>query len=259
MKLEGQVAIVTGGAQGIGRSIALTFAREGADIIIYDIDSELAINVSNEINALGRQSLAIKCDVSNSKDVSQATKQVMDNFKNIDILVNNAGIGAPSPFEKISEDEWDKTINVNLKGVFLCSQAIGIQMIKQKYGKIINMTSTQAHVAAPLMAAYAASKGGILALTRVLAVEWANYNIKVNAVSPSLTNTPRVERISGELSNYYRDRVKRVPSRRLNEPEDVANTVLFLASPDSDNIIGQAIIVDGGICALHSSYLWPDE
>lgn len=259
MRLERKVAIVTGGGQGIGRAIALTLGREGADVVIFDINLKPAKKVTNEIKSMGRQVLAIKCDVSNSEEVNRATKKSLNIFKKIDILVNNAAIIKPIAAEEVTEVMWDSTINVNLKGQFLCSQAIGRVMIKQRYGKIINIASLLAHVATPFLVTYGASKGGILQLTRVLAVEWAKYNINVNAVSPGMTETPMIDEIKKVNPYLLRDRVKRVPLRRLNKPEDIAYAVLFLASSESDNITGQTIIVDGGTCALNAAYVWPEE
>jgi NAD(P)-dependent dehydrogenase (short-subunit alcohol dehydrogenase family) len=260
MRLEGKVAIVTGGGQGIGRAIALTFAKEGSDVAIFDIIPEAGKKVVDEIKTLKRKALFIKCDVSNSLEVNQATKKVLDDFGKIDILVNNAGIAVPAPAEEATEELWDKTININLKGPFLCSQAVGRQMIKQRHGKIINIASTAATVTTPLLCAYAASKGGVLLLTRALAGEWGKYNINVNAVSPGLTETDIIKGVAAKAPpGYFEGRVKRIPLKRLNQPQDIANTVLFLASSESDNISGESILVDGGVCSILSSYVWPEE
>ena len=257
MKLTGKVAVVTGGGQGIGRACALAFAEEGADVVIYDMNLESTNRVTDEIKNLGRLALAIKCDVSNSQAVNQATQKALDNFKRIDILVNNAGIGEPALAEDTTEASWDRTIDINLKGQFLCSQAVGRQMIKQKYGKIINIASLQAHVATPLHIAYAVSKAGVLGLTRVLAVEWALYNISVNAVSPGSTVTAQRGQAEKKFPELLTENpVAKIPQGHPNKPEDIANAVLFLASPESDNITGQSIIVDGGVVAHHSVALY---
>lgn len=273
MRFEDKVAVVTGGGLGIGRAIALAFADEGADVVIYDWDLEAAEEIASKIKALGRQVLAIKCDVSNSRDVSEVTKNTLDEFKRIDILVNNAAVVKPAPTCKIdkpvknvaivetapteeaSEALWDRVININLKGQFLCCQAIGRQMIKQGYGKIINIASTDAHVCTPGDVAYSASKGGVLQLTRSLAVEWAKYNINVNSVSPGTTLTPGSNRIMVEYPERLESRLKRVPLGRLNKPEDIANAVLFLASSDAANITGRDLMVDGGMTALHPGFI----
>jgi len=259
MKLEGKVAIVTGAGMGIGRAIALTLAQEGADIVTADIDLELAKKVNEEIKSLGRQAQAIKADVSSSEEVNQLVNKTLDNFKRIDILINNAGITELAPAEEMTETLWDKHIDICLKGPFLCSQAVGRQMIKQKRGKIVNIASIAGHVAMPGNAAYGASKGGVLQLTRVLAVEWAKYNINVNAVSPGVTMTAIVENMMKDHPEMVKNYLARIPTRRAAKPEDIANAVLFLVSSESDDVTGQEIIVDGGVCALHPGYVWPKE
>ncbi len=257
MKLEGKVAIVTGAGQGIGKTVALTFAQEGANVVVNDVDLELAKRVADEIKSMGSKAKAIKADVSNSAEVNQLVNQTLDTFKRIDILVNNAGIDKLVPALELTEVQWDGMINVNLKGQFLCSQAVGRQMVKQKQGKIINIASIAAHVAMPGQVAYGASKGGVLQLTKVLAIEWAEYNINVNAVSPGATMTSMVEKIVKENPEILGNYLGRVPLRRIAKPEDIANAVLFLASAEADDITGQEIVVDGGISALHPGYVQP--
>jgi len=258
MRLAEKKAVVTGGGQGIGRTIALTLAKEGADIAIYDVNLDTARVVADEIISIGRRALAIKCDVSKREQVSQATKQVLDEFKRIDILVNNAGVEERTPAEDTTEAALNRIIDVDLKGGFFCSQVIGRQMIKQRQGKIINIASSQAHTPYQQRAAYAASKGGIVALTRALAVDWGPYNINVNAISPGRTETALTVE-DKQAPEVAKERAARIPLQRINKPQDVANAVLFLASSESDNITGQTIIVDGGSTALHSAYLWPKE
>ncbi len=203
--------------------------------------------------------IPIKADVSNSAEVNQLVSRTLNSFKRIDILVNNAGIDKLVPALELTKAQWDSMIDINLKGQFLCSQAVGRQMIKQNGGKIINIASIAGHVAMPGQAAYGASKGDILQLTRVLAIEWAEYNINVNAVSPGATMTSMVEKIVKENPEILRNYLGRVPLRRIAKPEDIANAVLFLASAEADDITGQEIIVDGGISALHPGYVWPKE
>ena len=173
MKLDGKVAIVTGAGTGMGQTIALTLAEEGANIVIADIDIQSAENVAGKIESMGRQALAIKTDVTDREEVNKMVEKTLDAFKKIDILVNNAGIVKVVPSVEITETDFDSVIDVNLKGGFLCSQAVGKQMIKQKQGKIVNIASTAAHRGFLGLAAYCASKGGALLLTRQLAVEWA--------------------------------------------------------------------------------------
>jgi NAD(P)-dependent dehydrogenase (short-subunit alcohol dehydrogenase family) len=251
MKLNNSVAIVTGGGQGIGRAISLLLAKNGADVVIADIDVQTATNVADKIKSLGRQANALKCDVSNSQQVKRFVSETLKSFGKIDILVNNAGIPSNVPSIELTEAEWDSVIDINLKGTFLFSQVVGRQMIRQRRGKIVNLSSLAGHRGAPCLAAYSASKGGIIQLTQVLAVEWGKYNINVNAVSPGMTTTPLFENMEKKNPNLLKDRLRSIPLKRANSPEDVAKTVLFLASPESDNISGQVIIVDGGICALH--------
>lgn len=253
MRLNDKVAIVTGAAQGIGRAIAVTFAREGADVIINDINLELAEKVADEIRALGRRAQAIKTDVSKSNEVSQMVEQALNNFGRIDILVNNAGVNKRFPSDDLAESEWDRVMGINLKGQFLCSQAVGRQMIKQKAGKIVNICSMAGHYGSPGQLPYNASKGGVLQLTRTLAAEWAKHNINVNSVTPSATKTALWASIVS-LSDGKK-LTKKIPLGRPNEPQDIANAVLFFASSESDNITGQDIKVDGGLSAIHPSYL----
>jgi len=251
MRVEGKVAIVTGAGLGIGKAIALTLAKEGADVVVADVDLQSAEKVVDEVKSMGRKGLAVKVDVSKKEDVDQMVKKTLDAFKRIDILVNNAGTEKIAPSIELSEADWDRVIDVNLKGEFLCSQAVGREMIKQKRGKIINIASTAGYRAMPGMAAYSASKSGVQQLTKVLAIEWARYNINVNSVSPGFTMTPMVETIFRENPEFLKDRVKAIPIQRANEPEEIANAVLFLASEESDTIVGQDIVVDGGSCAIH--------
>ncbi|MFC1964131.1 SDR family NAD(P)-dependent oxidoreductase [Chloroflexota bacterium] len=257
MKLEGRVAIVTGAASGIGRAITLTFAREGAYIVINDIDLEKAESLVREIEHIGGRATAIKADVSNSAEVYNMVQYALTTFGSIGVLVNNAAINRSTPTVNLPEAEWDAHMNLNLKGPFLCCQAVGQHMIEQGRGKIINIASVSGHRGVPAVVAYSASKGGVLALTRSLAVEWATHGINVNSVSPGPTMTPMLEKLIEESPSIFADLVKRIPFRRMNQVQDIANAVLFLASSDSDNITGQDIIVDGGSHALHPVYTLP--
>ena len=258
MRLEGQVGIVTGAGQGIGRAIALTLAKEGAAIAVNDINHESARKVAEEIKSQGGKAVPIKADVSNKEEVNSLVEQTLDNFKRIDILVNNAGTAKLTPTVELTEAEWDSTIDVDLKGQFLCSQAVAKHMIKQKRGKIVNIASLAAHIGTPSLAAYSASKGGVIQLTKVLAVEWGKHNITVNAVSPGLTMTELVRAVFKERPDVF-EGVERIPLKRLAMPEDIANAVLFLASSESDYITGQVIIVDGGTTVIHPRMVRPTE
>ena len=251
MRLEDQVAVVTGAGQGIGRAIALTLAREGAAVVVNDVNLESAKKVAEEIKSRGGKAQPIKADVSNGEEVNTLVEKTLDNFKKIDILVNNAGTAKLTPTIELTEAEWDSTIDVNLKGQFLCSQAVAKHMIQQKRGKIVNITSLAAHVGTPSLLAYSASKGGVIQLTKVLAVEWGKHNITVNAVSPGLTMTELVKAVFKDRPEFT-EGVERIPLKRLAEPEDIANAVLFLASPEADYVTGQVLAVDGGTLAVHS-------
>lgn len=257
MRLEGQVAIVTGAGQGIGEAIALTFAREGAAVVVDDINPKTARKVAKDINERGGIALPIKADVSNADEVNTLVKKTLDQFKKVDILVNNAGIIKLAPVLELTEAEWDSVMDVNVKGQFLCSKAVGKHMTKQKRGKIINIASIGAHIGGPGSAAYAVSKGGILQLTKVLAVEWGKYNINVNVVSPGLTMTVMAEYVTKKLPSSQG--IDRVPLRRLAKPEDIADAVLFLASSESDYVTGQEIIVDGGTLVIHPRMTKPTD
>jgi len=256
MRLEGQVAIVTGAGQGIGRAIALTLAKEGAAVVVNDINLESAKKVADEIKSQGGQAQPIKADVSNREEVNTLVEKTLDNFKKIDILVNNAGTAKLTPTMELTEAEWDSTIDINLKGQFLCSQAVAKHMIQQKRGKIVNIASLAAHIGTPGLMAYSASKGGVIQLTKVLAVEWGKHNITVNAVSPGLTMTELVKAVFKERPDVF-EGVERIPLKRLAMPEDIANAVLFLASPESDYISGQVLPVDGGTLAIHPRLVRP--
>lgn len=251
MRLKDKIALVTGAGQGIGRAIALTFAKEGADIIVNDVNLEQAEKVAEEVRALGRRALAVKADVSRSSDVNRMVEEALNTFKKIDILVNNAGVVKMVTSEELGEADWDWIVGVDLKGQFLCSQAVGRHMIKQKWGRIVNISSVSGRYGRPMSLAYCVSKGGVLQLTRTLAVEWAKHGINVNAVSPSLTRTPILEKAGVGAE----ERSRKIPQQRLNQPKDIANAVMFLVSSEAENITGQNITVDGGLCALHPGYL----
>jgi NAD(P)-dependent dehydrogenase (short-subunit alcohol dehydrogenase family) len=250
MRLKEQVAIITGAGQGIGKAIAFTLGREGAAIVVNDIKLELAKKVADEITVQGGKAQSIKADISNAKEVNKLVEMTLDYYKKIDILVNNAGVQKLMPALELPEEEWDRTIDINLKGQFLCSQAVAKYMIEQKRGKIINIASIGAHISTPGIAAYCASKGGVIQLTRALATEWGPYNINVNAVSPGLTMTALVED-SWKRNPDFVGGIDRIPLQRLAKPEDIANVVLFLASEESDYISGEEIIVDGGTLTVH--------
>jgi NAD(P)-dependent dehydrogenase (short-subunit alcohol dehydrogenase family) len=257
MRLKGQVAIVTGAGQGIGQAIALTLAKEGASMIVNDVNLESAKKVVDDIKALGGEGHLIKADVSKAEEVNKLVNETLDNFKKIDILVNNAGWSNLIPAIELTETQWDTIVDINLKSQFLCSQAVAKHMFKQKRGKIVNIAALSGRVAMPGLVAYGASKAGVLQLTRVLAIEWAEYNINVNAVSPGITMTPLAESAFKEKPDVLKSYLERIPLKRAAKPEDIANAVLFLASSEADDITGQEITIDGGTSALHPGFVRP--
>jgi NAD(P)-dependent dehydrogenase (short-subunit alcohol dehydrogenase family) len=248
--LTGKVAIVTGGKRGIGKAIALALAEAGADIAICGRvieDGELNA-VAEEVQRLGRRSLAVQADITQKADVDSLVQRVVDEFGAIDILVNNAAMNIRAPLLELREDGWDKIINTDLKGYYLCSQAVGKQMVSQKRGNIINVTSTAAMKAAPGMGAYCIAKAGVVMLTRVLALELARYNIRVNAIAPSMVKTKFSQPLWSD-SETLKQIEAEIPLGRLAETGDIIGSVLFLASDASSYITGHTIVIDGGLSA----------
>jgi NAD(P)-dependent dehydrogenase (short-subunit alcohol dehydrogenase family) len=248
--LPGKVAIVTGARRGIGKAIALAMAEAGADIAICDRvieDGELNA-VAEEVKRLGRRSLALQADITQKADVDGLVQRVVDEFGVIDILVNNAAMNIRVPLLELREDGWDRVINTDLKGYFLCSQAVGRRMVEQKRGNIINIASTAAIKAAPEMGAYCIAKAGVVMLTRVLAVELAQYNIRVNAVAPYMVKT-KFSQLLWSDPETLKQLESEIPLGRLAETGDIIGSVLFLASDASSYITGHTIIVDGGSSA----------
>ena len=244
MKLEGKVALVTGGARGIGREIALLFAKEGADVVICDVNLETASATQKEIEALGRRSMSFQTDVTLLKSIEEMVNLVLDNFKHLDILVNNAGITKDNLLLRMSEEDWDKVLAVNLKGVFNCTKAVSRSMIKQRYGKIINIASIIGIMGNAGQANYAASKGGIISFTKSIARELASRHVNANAVAPGFIQTAMTDKLTPQQRTVM---LANIPLNRLGVPGDVAQACLFLASSESDYITGQTIVVDGGM------------
>ncbi len=258
MRLKGQVAIVTGAGQGIGQAIATTLAREGAAVVVNDVVPERADRVAGEIKAQGGQALSVAADVSKAKEVNMLIGKTLDSYQRVDILVNNAGIIKMKRVLEMTEADWDRTMDVNIKSQFLCSKAVAGHMIKQKRGKIINLASLSAHIGAPGMGAYGASKGGVVQLTKTLAVELGKYNITVNAISPGFTMTEMVKQAGKDRPDFL-EGMDRIPLRRAAETQDIANVVLFLASAESDYITGQVLVIDGGLLAIHPRMVKPTD
>lgn len=249
-KLARKVAVITGGARGIGKQIALTFAGEGADIVIGDI-IEME-TVAQDIKSLGREVITIKTDVTSKEEVQNLIHTAVNNFNKVDILVNNAGITRRASFMELTEDDWNAVLDVNLKGAFLCSQAAAEHMIKRKYGKIINIASVAGLNAVYVSANYCVSKAGVIQLTKVCARELGSYGINVNAIAPGvvLTDIVYYQRTQAEVERYVADREKWAALGRVGTVEDIANVALFLASDESSFMTGQVIAADGGRTGL---------
>lgn len=244
--LNGKVALVTGaGSQkGYGKGIALTLAKEGCNVIVADLDLAGAKQTAAEIEKLGRKALALKVDVTNVSDVEAMAKAALGQFGKIDILVNNAGAASPNkPFWEKTVADWDMDINLNLKGVMNCTKAVIGQMIANKSGKIVNISSVAARTGAPFSSSYAAAKAGVVGLTKSLALELSAMGINVNAIAPGLGLTNFVKNDPPEFLESMRNAA---PTKRANSPEDIGNAVAFLSSDVSRNIVGQTLNVDGG-------------
>ncbi|MFC1658685.1 3-oxoacyl-[acyl-carrier-protein] reductase [Candidatus Omnitrophota bacterium] len=244
MRLKDKVALVTGGAQGIGRQICLALAGEGADVAVCDVNLAQAEKTQEEVKSMGRQSLAEKMDVTDYASVQGTMNKILDKFKKIDILVNNAGITLDNLILKMSEAEWEKVIKVNLTGTFNCTKAVSRIMLKQRAGRIINIASIIGLIGNPGQANYSASKAGIIALTKTTAKELASRNINVNAIAPGFIQTQMTDKLPEDIKSKMLDQI---PLRRFGRPEDIASVCVFLAVEESNYITGQTIIVDGGM------------
>lgn len=253
--MNGKAVIVAGSAAGIGAAIALRLAKDGADLLVADINYDGVSQLSEEIRSLGAQCHPIQVDVSNSQDVRRMVAKCLEGYGKLDIAVNNAGVSSIAPVVDLTEEEWDFNLDINAKGVFLCCQAEVRAMIPQGYGKIINTASMAAKRGIPLLAHYAASKWAVVGFSKSLALEVAKDNITVNCVCPGFVQTGMQTREiewEAKLRNMTQEQVRQeyidlTPLGRLEQPQDVANLVSFLASEDSNFMTGQAINVTGGI------------
>jgi 3-oxoacyl-[acyl-carrier protein] reductase len=244
VELKGEVALVTGGAQGIGRAVALLLARNGADVAVSDIRLEKAEETAKEIESLGRGAMAIRADVAKSDDVEHLVEAILGRFGRIDILVNNAGIAKDKLILRMTEEDWDAVLDVNLKGTFHCTKAVIRHMSKQRKGKIVNIASVVGEMGNAGQANYSASKAGVIGFTKTIAREFAQRGINVNAIAPGYIETPMTD----ALPEKAKEDLKRlIPMERLGQPEDVAAAVLFLVSEASSYITGQVLNVNGGI------------
>jgi 3-oxoacyl-[acyl-carrier protein] reductase len=242
VNLKGKIAIVTGAGHGIGREIALTLARNGAEVVVTDVTDEI-FEVGKEIEALGSKASPIKCDVTEPEQAQEVEEKVVGKYERIDILVNNAGIYPQKAFLEMTADDWNKVLRINLNGAFHCTKAVLPKMVKQKYGKIVSITSIAGVVVAfPNLVHYSASKAAIAGFTKSLALEVAQYSINVNAVAPGPIDV-------GEMAadtEAYKQTVRAIPVGRMGRPADIANLVAFLVSDEANFITGQCIVSDGG-------------
>lgn len=243
--LQGQIALVTGAARGIGHDCALALAHAGADVALGLRDAQTAQELASEIEAMGRRTLRLQMDVTRLDEIQEAVTSTVNHFGRLDILVNNAGLGPSNLAENVREEDFDLTLAVNLKGTFFTSQAAGRVMIEQKYGRIINLGSQAGLVALPTESIYCMTKAAITHLTRCLAVEWGQYNITVNAVAPTFINTPGTAEAL-EDNAFRADVLSRIALGRIGEPMEVASAVVFLASPAASLITGDTLLIDGG-------------
>ena len=243
MDLTGKRAVVTGAGQGIGKAIALKLAQHGADVIVDDINPETAPQTAREIQTLGRKAVAVVADVSKRGEVERLIQTAVKELGGIDILVNNAGIARSNVLARLKDEQWDEVLNVDLKGIFYCTQAAVPSMMKQRSGKIINISSIYGRIGAIGDANYAAAKSGIVGFTKSIALELARYNINVNAIMPGLVDTALLR---GIPEKYLKPMIEEVPLKRVGRPEDIANVAAFLASEDSSYMTGAILEVTGG-------------
>ncbi len=245
MDFKGKVAVITGSARGIGFAIGKKLAGKGADIVINDIAEESSVTDSIQVvKALGSEVIYLRADVSKTGEAKRLTEETIERFGRIDILVNNAGVTRDNLLIRMKEKDWDDVIAINLKGTFNCIQATARQMMKQHSGSIINISSVVGIYGNPGQANYAASKAGVIGLTKTLAKELASRGIRVNAIAPGFIETEMTKKLSEEAKNIV---IKRIPLGRFGSPDDVASLVCFLASEEAEYITGQVIGLDGGL------------
>ena len=243
--LKDKVAIVTGGTRGIGFGLATSLVRAGADLTVVSRNREQAQQPMEALRSLGGRVLYVEADVTKAKDLQRMVEETLKEYGKIDILVNNAGAAMTKPVLDTTEEEWDRVLDTNLKSVFFACREVGKVMVSQQQGKIINIASISAKSASPLIAPYCASKAGVVQLTKALALEWARYHINVNAIGPGYVKTDMNKDIL-EDQKVYQSIISRIPFRSLAKEDDLAGTLIYLASGASDYVTGQTMFVDGG-------------
>jgi 3-oxoacyl-[acyl-carrier protein] reductase len=244
MKLKGKVAFITGGAAGIGKEIAMTLAKEGADCVICDVNEQQLNQTAAEIEALGVKTLPLVLNVTSMADCEEAVNKIIDKFGKVDILINNAGITRDGLLIRMKEADWDAVLSVNLKGAFNCTKAVVKPMMKQRSGAIVNMASIIGLMGNAGQVNYAASKAGLIGLTKSVAKEVASRNIRVNAIAPGFIETKMTQILSDDVKEAM---LKQIPLGKFGSPQDVANLVVFLVTDDSNYITGQVISINGGM------------
>jgi NAD(P)-dependent dehydrogenase (short-subunit alcohol dehydrogenase family) len=244
-KLDGKVAVVTGSSGGIGKAIAMALAAHGADLLLAGRNPDKTKQAAVEAAASGRRAVPCSLEVTSRDSAELMAEAALKEFGCIDILVNSAGMNIRKEVLSICDADWDQVLTTNLKGVLYCCQAVGKHMVKQQHGKIVNVASISSLLGHPARGAYAASKGGLIQLTRVMATEWAPYHVNVNAISPSAVDTPFIDGLKKDRHRLDRE-LERIPLGRIAVPEDVAGAAVFLASRAADFITGQNLFIDGG-------------